>query len=156
MWSKCITGNGHYISISKWNIYRVIAQKSTSNYWRNIYPYAKKDYPLRAWNLALNVEGMSYYRWALPMKDLFSLDYSYSVYVFINILSMFLTGFVIPISLIWWQWFAMKRQHAVITLADNLYYPKFRDVCLVYFSFLNQFLIINFQNLLKFDSNNYI
>ncbi|KDO61861.1 hypothetical protein CISIN_1g0478052mg, partial [Citrus sinensis] len=28
------------------------------------------------------------------------------------------------------QWFAMKRQHAVITLADNLYYPKFRDVCL--------------------------
>lgn len=126
------------------------------NYWRNIYPYAKKDYPLRSWNLALNVEGMSYYRWALPMKDLFSLDYSYSVYVFINILSMFLTGFVIPISLIWWQWFAMKRQHAVITLADNLYYPKFRDVCLVYFSFLNQFLIINFQNLLKFDSNNYI
>ncbi|KAH9653786.1 Core-2/I-branching beta-1,6-N-acetylglucosaminyltransferase family protein [Citrus sinensis] len=29
------------------------------------------------------------------------------------------------------QWFAMKRQHAVITLADNLYYPKFRDVCLI-------------------------
>ncbi|XP_052290144.1 glycosyltransferase BC10-like [Citrus sinensis] len=29
------------------------------------------------------------------------------------------------------QWFAMKRQHAVITLADNLYYPKFRDVCLL-------------------------
>ncbi|KAH9653787.1 Core-2/I-branching beta-1,6-N-acetylglucosaminyltransferase family protein [Citrus sinensis] len=29
------------------------------------------------------------------------------------------------------EWFAMKRQHAVITLADNLYYPKFRDVCLI-------------------------
>ncbi|KAJ7955825.1 Core-2/I-branching beta-1,6-N-acetylglucosaminyltransferase family protein [Quillaja saponaria] len=27
------------------------------------------------------------------------------------------------------QWFTMKRQHAVIVLADNLYYSKFRDYC---------------------------
>ncbi|XP_062077436.1 glycosyltransferase BC10-like [Humulus lupulus] len=27
------------------------------------------------------------------------------------------------------QWFTMKRQHAVIVLADNLYYSKFREYC---------------------------
>jgi hypothetical protein len=27
------------------------------------------------------------------------------------------------------QWFTLKRQHAVIVLADNLYYSKFRDYC---------------------------
>ncbi|KAJ4709261.1 Core-2/I-branching beta-1,6-N-acetylglucosaminyltransferase family protein [Melia azedarach] len=27
------------------------------------------------------------------------------------------------------QWFTMKRQHAVIVVADNLYYSKFRDHC---------------------------
>ncbi|KAK7818122.1 hypothetical protein CFP56_041810, partial [Quercus suber] len=27
------------------------------------------------------------------------------------------------------QWFSMKRQHAVIVVADNLYYSKFRDYC---------------------------
>ncbi|CAN7025787.1 unnamed protein product [Brassica oleracea var. botrytis] len=27
------------------------------------------------------------------------------------------------------QWFSMKRQHAVITVADSLYYSKFRDYC---------------------------
>ncbi|ESQ47495.1 hypothetical protein EUTSA_v10022311mg, partial [Eutrema salsugineum] len=27
------------------------------------------------------------------------------------------------------QWFSMKRQHAVITMADSLYYSKFRDYC---------------------------
>uniref|UniRef100_A0A9I9DF37 Glycosyl transferase, family 14 n=1 Tax=Cucumis melo TaxID=3656 RepID=A0A9I9DF37_CUCME len=27
------------------------------------------------------------------------------------------------------QWFTMKRQHALIVLADNLYYSKFRDYC---------------------------
>ncbi|KAL8152329.1 hypothetical protein V2J09_010089 [Rumex salicifolius] len=27
------------------------------------------------------------------------------------------------------QWFSMKRQHALITMADNLYYSKFRDYC---------------------------
>uniref|UniRef100_A0A2N9IP17 Uncharacterized protein n=1 Tax=Fagus sylvatica TaxID=28930 RepID=A0A2N9IP17_FAGSY len=27
------------------------------------------------------------------------------------------------------QWFSMKRQHAVIVMADNLYYSKFRDYC---------------------------
>ncbi|KAA8535775.1 hypothetical protein F0562_030791 [Nyssa sinensis] len=27
------------------------------------------------------------------------------------------------------QWFTMKRQHAVIVTADNLYYSKFRDYC---------------------------
>ncbi|XP_042991881.1 glycosyltransferase BC10 isoform X1 [Carya illinoinensis] len=27
------------------------------------------------------------------------------------------------------QWFSMKRQHAVIVLADYLYYSKFRDYC---------------------------
>nr|XP_043627807.1 glycosyltransferase BC10-like [Erigeron canadensis] len=27
------------------------------------------------------------------------------------------------------QWFTMKRQHAVIVMADNLYYTKFRDYC---------------------------
>ncbi|KAJ0780465.1 putative glycosyl transferase, family 14 [Helianthus annuus] len=27
------------------------------------------------------------------------------------------------------QWFTMKRQHAVVVLADNLYYTKFRDYC---------------------------
>ncbi|KAJ6363130.1 hypothetical protein OIU78_003333 [Salix suchowensis] len=27
------------------------------------------------------------------------------------------------------QWFSMKRQHAVIVMADSLYYTKFRDYC---------------------------
>ncbi|XP_076954290.1 glycosyltransferase BC10-like [Bidens hawaiensis] len=27
------------------------------------------------------------------------------------------------------QWFTMKRQHAVIVMADNLYYTKFREYC---------------------------
>ncbi|KAL8138219.1 hypothetical protein V2J09_004220 [Rumex salicifolius] len=27
------------------------------------------------------------------------------------------------------QWFTLKRQHALITMADNLYYFKFRDYC---------------------------
>ncbi|CAN8326547.1 unnamed protein product [Cochlearia groenlandica] len=27
------------------------------------------------------------------------------------------------------QWFAMKRQHAVATIADSLYYSKYRDYC---------------------------
>eukprot|EP00256_Glycine_max_P054101 XP_014620872.1 uncharacterized protein LOC100817202 isoform X3 [Glycine max] len=27
------------------------------------------------------------------------------------------------------QWFAMKRQHAIIVMADNLYYSKFRSYC---------------------------
>ncbi|XP_071742107.1 glycosyltransferase BC10-like [Rutidosis leptorrhynchoides] len=27
------------------------------------------------------------------------------------------------------QWFTMKRQHAIIVMADNLYYTKFRDYC---------------------------
>ncbi|EXB30978.1 hypothetical protein L484_016838 [Morus notabilis] len=27
------------------------------------------------------------------------------------------------------QWFTLKRQHAVIVLADNLYYTKFREYC---------------------------
>ncbi|CAA2950492.1 uncharacterized protein LOC111412154 [Olea europaea subsp. europaea] len=27
------------------------------------------------------------------------------------------------------QWFTMKRQHAIIIMADNLYYTKFRDYC---------------------------
>ncbi|XP_071697498.1 glycosyltransferase BC10-like [Rutidosis leptorrhynchoides] len=27
------------------------------------------------------------------------------------------------------QWFTMKRQHAVIVMADSLYYAKFRDYC---------------------------
>ncbi|KAB5514749.1 hypothetical protein DKX38_028655 [Salix brachista] len=27
------------------------------------------------------------------------------------------------------QWFSLKRQHALIVLADNLYYSKFRDYC---------------------------
>ncbi|KAK4257723.1 hypothetical protein QN277_007278 [Acacia crassicarpa] len=27
------------------------------------------------------------------------------------------------------QWFSMKRQHAIIVMADNLYYSKFRDYC---------------------------
>lgn len=27
------------------------------------------------------------------------------------------------------QWFTLKRQHAVIVLADNLYYSKFREYC---------------------------
>ncbi|XP_075512916.1 glycosyltransferase BC10-like isoform X1 [Primulina tabacum] len=27
------------------------------------------------------------------------------------------------------QWFTMKRQHAIITMADSLYYTKFRDYC---------------------------
>ncbi|CAL1415123.1 unnamed protein product [Linum trigynum] len=27
------------------------------------------------------------------------------------------------------QWFSMKRQHAMIVLADSLYYSKFRDYC---------------------------
>ncbi|KAL8254763.1 hypothetical protein R6Q59_032984 [Mikania micrantha] len=27
------------------------------------------------------------------------------------------------------QWFTMKRQHAVIVMADSLYYSKFRDYC---------------------------
>ncbi|CAI9766014.1 unnamed protein product [Fraxinus pennsylvanica] len=27
------------------------------------------------------------------------------------------------------QWFTMKRQHAVIVMADSLYYTKFRDYC---------------------------
>lgn len=27
------------------------------------------------------------------------------------------------------QWFTMKRQHALIVMADNLYYSKFRDYC---------------------------
>ncbi|XP_052199440.1 glycosyltransferase BC10-like [Diospyros lotus] len=27
------------------------------------------------------------------------------------------------------QWFSMKRQHALIVMADNLYYSKFRDYC---------------------------
>ncbi|KAG7020925.1 hypothetical protein SDJN02_17613, partial [Cucurbita argyrosperma subsp. argyrosperma] len=27
------------------------------------------------------------------------------------------------------QWFSMKRQHALIVVADNLYYSKFRDYC---------------------------
>lgn len=29
------------------------------------------------------------------------------------------------------QWFSLKRQHAVVVLADNLYYSKFRDYCKV-------------------------
>lgn len=29
------------------------------------------------------------------------------------------------------QWFSMKRQHALIVVADNLYYSKFRDYCKV-------------------------
>ncbi|KAH9653789.1 Core-2/I-branching beta-1,6-N-acetylglucosaminyltransferase family protein [Citrus sinensis] len=47
---------------------------------------------------------------------------------------MFMTRGSLPFELLWdkfFNWFAMKRQHAVITLADNLYYPKFRDVCLI-------------------------
>ncbi|XP_028079762.1 glycosyltransferase BC10-like [Camellia sinensis] len=27
------------------------------------------------------------------------------------------------------QWFTMKRQHAVVVMADNLYYKKFREYC---------------------------
>ncbi|CAH8359124.1 unnamed protein product [Eruca vesicaria subsp. sativa] len=27
------------------------------------------------------------------------------------------------------QWFSMTRQHAVMTMADSLYYSKFRDYC---------------------------
>ncbi|KAL6331969.1 hypothetical protein AAG906_020322 [Vitis piasezkii] len=27
------------------------------------------------------------------------------------------------------QWFSMKRQHALIVMADNLYYSKFKDYC---------------------------
>ncbi|EPS74358.1 hypothetical protein M569_00400, partial [Genlisea aurea] len=27
------------------------------------------------------------------------------------------------------QWFTMKRQHAIIVMADSLYYTKFRDYC---------------------------
>ncbi|KAG8373954.1 hypothetical protein BUALT_Bualt11G0079500 [Buddleja alternifolia] len=27
------------------------------------------------------------------------------------------------------QWFTMKRQHAIVVMADNLYYSKFRDYC---------------------------
>ncbi|KAE8711268.1 putative Eukaryotic aspartyl protease family protein [Hibiscus syriacus] len=27
------------------------------------------------------------------------------------------------------QWFSMKRQHALIVMADNLYYSRFRDYC---------------------------
>lgn len=97
LWSKCITGNGHYISISKWNIYRVIAQKYTSIITGEIFtPMQKKTTlweleilhsMLRVWVITV---GLS--RWRIY----FSLDYSYSVYVFINILSMFLTGFVSP------------------------------------------------------------
>ncbi|CAK9172540.1 unnamed protein product [Ilex paraguariensis] len=29
------------------------------------------------------------------------------------------------------QWFTMKRQHAIMVMADNLYYSKFRDYCKV-------------------------
>ena len=32
------------------------------------------------------------------------------------------------------QWFSMKRQHAVIVMADSLYYTKFRDYCKVGFT----------------------
>lgn len=27
------------------------------------------------------------------------------------------------------QWFTMKRQHAIVVMADGLYYSKFRDYC---------------------------
>lgn len=29
------------------------------------------------------------------------------------------------------QWFTMKRQHALVVMADSLYYAKFRDYCKV-------------------------
>ena len=29
------------------------------------------------------------------------------------------------------QWFSMRRQHALIVIADSLYYSKFRDYCKV-------------------------
>jgi hypothetical protein len=34
------------------------------------------------------------------------------------------------------QWFTMKRQHAVIVMADGLYYSKFREYCRVSSVFL--------------------
>ena len=30
------------------------------------------------------------------------------------------------------QWFSMKRQHALLVLADSLYYTKFKLYCKVY------------------------
>lgn len=43
----------------------------------------------------------------------------------------FNTDFFFHFLNFFWQWFSMKRKHAVITVADTLYYSKFRDFCKV-------------------------
>lgn len=35
------------------------------------------------------------------------------------------------------QWFTMKRQHAIIVMADSLYYTKFKLYCKVRFLFIH-------------------
>lgn len=46
------------------------------------------------------------------------------------------------------QWFSVRRQHALIIMADNLYYSRFRDYCkvnlifkrsLIYWNLLSRF-----------------
>lgn len=45
---------------------------------------------------------------------------------------LFLKSHLVLISLLSFiQWFTMKRQHALIVLADGLYYTKFREYCKV-------------------------
>lgn len=41
------------------------------------------------------------------------------------------------------QWFTMKRQHAIIVMADSLYYTKFRDYCRVRISLFFGFYIFD-------------
>lgn len=42
------------------------------------------------------------------------------------------------------QWFTMKRQHALIVLADNLYYAKFKLHCQVMFLLFN--ILVHFMD----------
>jgi len=52
------------------------------------------------------------------------------------------------------QWFSMKRQHAVIVMADNLYYSKFKAYCQVQFLYtvcikiLSNFFYLSLLNIL--------
>jgi len=52
------------------------------------------------------------------------------------------------------QWFSMKRQHAIIVMADSLYYSKFKTYCQVQFlntvslKILSNFFYLSILNIL--------
>ena len=45
------------------------------------------------------------------------------------------------------QWFTMKRQHAIIVMADGLYYSRFREYCGVSLSCSCSWLVLFFSSL---------